>query len=162
MAFVTKLNPAGTGLMYSTYLGGSAYDNALAIAVDSSGDAYLTGSVKTGVFHDPSDPGTVSAFSTQSAAQSQFVEPLPGQAGERNILRGDGYFSTDLSLSKRWLITEKHSLQLRWEVFNVSNSVRFDVQSLNSSIDSFGSTFGQYTRLSTNPRVMQFALRYEF
>jgi len=129
---------------------------------DLSGDAYLTGSVKTGVFHDPSDPGTVSAFSTQSAAQSQFVEPLPGQAGERNILRGDGYFSTDLSLSKRWLITEKHSLQLRWEVFNVSNSVRFDVQSLNSSIDSFGSTFGQYTRLSTNPRVMQFALRYEF
>ena len=129
---------------------------------DLSGDAYLTGSVKTGVFHDPSDPGTVSAFSTQSAAQSQFVEPLPGQAGERNILRGDGYFSTDLSLSKRWLITEKHSLQLRWEVFNVSNSVRFDVQSLNSSIDSFGSTFGQYPRLSTNPRVMQFALRYEF
>ena len=58
--------------------------------------------------------------------------------------------------------SEHHSIQLRWEVFNVTNSVRFDAQSINNSIDSFGSTFGQYTRLSTNPRVMQFALRYEF
>jgi hypothetical protein len=131
---------------------------------DLGGNAYLTGSVKTGSFHDPNDPGVVSAFSTLSASQSQFVEPLPGQAGQRNNLRGDGYFSTDLGLSKRWLMpwSEHHSIQLRWEVFNVTNSVRFDTQSINSSIDSFGSTFGQYTRLSTNPRVMQFALRYEF
>jgi len=131
---------------------------------DLGGNAYLTGAVKTGAFHDPSDPGTVSAFSTFSNAQSQFVEPLPGQAGERNNFRGQGYFSTDLGLSKRWLMpwSDHHSSQLRWEVFNVTNSVRFDAQSINSSIDTYGSTFGQYTRLSTNPRVMQFALRYEF
>ena len=131
---------------------------------DLGGNAYLTGNVKTGSFHDPTDPGVVSAFSTLSSAQTQFVEPLPGQAGQRNNLRGDGYFSTDLGLSKRWLMpwSEHHSIQLRWEVFNVTNSVRFDTQSINSAIDSFGSTFGQYTRLSTNPRVMQFALRYEF
>jgi hypothetical protein len=131
---------------------------------DLQGNAYLVGNVKTGSFHDPSDPGTVSAFSTQSSAQTQFIEPLPGQAGQRNNFRGDGYFSTDLGLSKRWLMpwSEHHSIQLRWEVFNVTNSVRFDAQSINASIDSFGSSFGQYTRLSTNPRVMQFALRYEF
>jgi hypothetical protein len=131
---------------------------------DLSGNAYLTGSVQTGRFHDPNDPGVVSVFKTQSAAQGQFIEPLPGQAGQRNNFRGDGYFSTDLGLSKRWLMpwTEKQSLQFRWEVFNITNSVRFDVQSLNSGIDTFGSSFGQYTRLSTNPRVMQFALRYEF
>jgi len=131
---------------------------------DLSGNALLTGSVKTGSFHDPSDPDVVSAFKTMSDAQSQFVEPLPGQAGQRNNFRGNGYFSTDLGLSKRWVMpwTEKQSLQLRWEVFNVTNSVRFDTQSINSSIDTFGSSFGQYTRLSTNPRVMQFALRYEF
>jgi hypothetical protein len=132
---------------------------------DLSGDAYLTGSVKTGVFHDPNTIGTVSAFKTLDAAQSQFVEPLPGQSGTRNNLRGDGYFSTDLGLSKRWIMpwgNEHQSLQFRWEVFNVTNSVRFDAQSINSSIDTFGSSFGQYTRLATNPRVMQFALRYEF
>ncbi len=42
-AFVTKLSPTGSALVYSTYLGGSAYDNAFGIAVDSAGNAYVTG-----------------------------------------------------------------------------------------------------------------------
>ena len=41
--FVTKLNPSGSALVYSTYLGGSTDDAGIAIALDSSGDAYLTG-----------------------------------------------------------------------------------------------------------------------
>jgi len=43
-AFVTKFNPAGSALVYSTYLGGSGNDNGEGIAVDSSGNAYVTGS----------------------------------------------------------------------------------------------------------------------
>lgn len=42
-AFVTKLNPSGSGLIYSTYLGGSGQDESFAIAVDSTGSAYVTG-----------------------------------------------------------------------------------------------------------------------
>ncbi len=42
-AFVTKINPSGTALVYSTYLGGSKYDSGSGIAVDSSGNAYVTG-----------------------------------------------------------------------------------------------------------------------
>jgi len=42
-AFVTKINPAGSALVYSTYLGGSTTDYGTAIAVDSSGSAYVTG-----------------------------------------------------------------------------------------------------------------------
>jgi len=42
-AFVTKLNPTGTALEYSTFLGGSIDDFGYAIAVDGSGDAYVTG-----------------------------------------------------------------------------------------------------------------------
>ncbi|MBI4489344.1 MAG: SBBP repeat-containing protein, partial [Deltaproteobacteria bacterium] len=42
-AFVTKLNPAGSVLIYSTYLGGSREDSGNGIAVDSSGNAYVTG-----------------------------------------------------------------------------------------------------------------------
>jgi hypothetical protein len=56
---------------------------------------------------------------------------------------------------------EHHSLQFRWEVFNAPNWNRFDVASNEPEID-ISSTFGNYTGLLTSPRVMQFALRYEF
>ncbi len=49
-AFVTKINPAGSALVYSTYLGGSATDYGTAIAVDSSGSAYVTGIVTSDDF----------------------------------------------------------------------------------------------------------------
>ncbi len=42
-AFVTKLNPAGSALVYSTYLGGSQVESGHGIAVDASGQAYVTG-----------------------------------------------------------------------------------------------------------------------
>jgi hypothetical protein len=131
---------------------------------DLSGNAIQTGAVKTGTFHSPSDPSVVSAFSNFDSAQASFREPFPGEAGQRNILRGPGYFSLDMGLGKRWKMpwAEGHSIQFRWEVFNVLNAVRFDPLSVNATMDFSGSTFGQYTRLSTNPRVMQFALRYEF
>jgi hypothetical protein len=43
-AFVAKLNPAGTSLVYATYIGGSGDDRAAGIAVDPSGQAYVVGS----------------------------------------------------------------------------------------------------------------------
>ncbi len=42
-AFVTKLNPTGSGLVYSTFLGGQRFDEAFGIAVDASGNAYVAG-----------------------------------------------------------------------------------------------------------------------
>ena len=58
-AFVTKLNPTGTALVYSTYLGGTGYDQGAAIAVDTAGNAYVTG------YTDSTDfPTTAGAFQT--------------------------------------------------------------------------------------------------
>ncbi|HMH49923.1 MAG TPA: SBBP repeat-containing protein [Candidatus Acidoferrum sp.] len=49
-AFVTKLNPAGTALVYSTYLGGGGFDVAYAIAVDNAGSAYVAGETGSSAF----------------------------------------------------------------------------------------------------------------
>jgi uncharacterized protein (TIGR03437 family) len=56
-AFIAKLNPKGTGLIYSTYLGGAKDDLAMAIAIDAAGDAYIAGSTQSSNF--PTTPGVV-------------------------------------------------------------------------------------------------------
>src|SRR5262249_18725407 len=42
-AFVTELNSTGSALVYSTYLGGATFDHGYGIAVNSAGEAYVTG-----------------------------------------------------------------------------------------------------------------------
>jgi streptogramin lyase len=56
-AFLTKLNPSGSGFIYSTYIGGARDDEAGAIRIDSTGQAYLTGVTDSTNF-----PTTTGAF----------------------------------------------------------------------------------------------------
>ena len=126
--------------------------------------AEMTAKPKTGVFKRN---GSVSVFADPAAAQAGFTVPLPGGVGSRNVLRGDGFASWDMSLGKRWAMPwENHALQFRWEVFNVPNLTRFNAQgvgaSLLTSLTQSPGSFGAYTSLLTQPRVMQFALRYGF
>ena len=60
--FVTKLNASGNVLLYSTYLGGRGVDTARAIAVDSSGNAYVTGDTYNGLITP--FPTTANAYQT--------------------------------------------------------------------------------------------------
>jgi hypothetical protein len=69
-AFMTKLNATGSALLYSTYLGGSDYDWGNAIAVDTSGNAYVTGAtISPGTGTTPQNfPTTTGAFQTTHAS----------------------------------------------------------------------------------------------
>jgi hypothetical protein len=121
--------------------------------------------------HRDSSTGAVSVFADPAAAFNDFRHPFPGESGSRNVGRGDGYAGLDMALSKRWKMPwESQSLQFRWEVFNVPNLHRFNVLSglgtsacnCIASLEQAPASFGAYTGLLTSPRVMQFALRYEF
>jgi hypothetical protein len=70
-AFVTKLNPLGTGLVYSTYLGGSNDDRGFGIAADALGSAYVTGNTRSANF-----PTTAGAFDTTHNGDDAFVTKL--------------------------------------------------------------------------------------
>jgi hypothetical protein len=92
-AFVTKLDPQGSTLSYSTYLGGSNSDTGNDIAVDDTGNAYLTG--RTNSTDDPTTPenegfplvnpvqpafggGTLDAFVAKIADTSSDLAPTIG------------------------------------------------------------------------------------
>ena len=77
-AFVTKLNPMGSGLIYSTYLGGGVVDVGYEIAIDADGNAYVTGYTASSNF-----PTTTGAFQTvQSGYADAFVTKVnPGGTG---------------------------------------------------------------------------------
>lgn len=71
-AFVTKLNASGSGLVYSTFLGGFDFDDGLALAVDGSGNAYVGGETGSSNF-----PVTAGAFdTTRNGAYDTFVTKL--------------------------------------------------------------------------------------
>jgi hypothetical protein len=132
----------------------------------------------------PTRNGTARVFTDQDAVFRSWREPRAGEVGDRNVMRGEGYVSLDLGLTKQFRMPwEGHRLQFRWEVFNVTNTQRFDnnsLQGLGIQPDPFlpdvdsgqpisaPSDFGTYTATQTplnEPRagrVMQFALRYTF
>ena len=72
-AFVFKLNPSGSALLYSTFIGGNYPDLANAITIDSTGNAYITGSTDS-----PTFPVTPGAFQTTMnfGATDAFVTKL--------------------------------------------------------------------------------------
>jgi hypothetical protein len=86
--------------------------------------------------------------------------PYAGEAGQRNEYRGDGYFDLDSGLSKQWKFGDYGAMKFSWEVYNVSNSVRFDPFSIGGTLTGQG--FGIASAELGTPRRMQFALRYDF
>ena len=126
---------------------------------------------KTGVFIDSS--GNPNVFQNAQSIQCQcpynpggavtFRDTYPGEAGERNIFRGPGFFDIDGGLNKSWMFGESRLIRFSWEVFNVTNSVRFDAANAVDNEDLVDITgFGKFQRTLTTPRVMQFSIRFAF
>lgn len=127
---------------------------------DLNGLANLVGpKPQTGAYTDSG--GDMNVFKNVPSALAAFDYPFPGQVGQRNNLRGPGYFTVDTAVRKTWNLTERQSLDFSAEAFNVTNSVRFDIFSALPEIDISGS-FGKYTHTLNGPRVMEFMLRYSF
>ncbi len=107
--------------------------------------------------------GNPTMFADPTAAIAAFRHPYPGEGGQRNELRGPGYFGIDAGLAKDWQVREGQTLSFSWEAFNVTNAVRFDAAQASNNFDLTSSTnFGVYNNTLTQPRVMQFMLRYSF
>lgn len=121
--------------------------------------------------------GTPNIFSDPTAVYRSFRPARPGEVGDRNVLRAPGYIALDMGLYKSFRLPwEGHALQFRWEVFNVTNTQRFDgltISDLSLGSDPFlggnpNSDFGRFTSTQAPlnetkaGRVMQFALRYTF
>src|SRR6185503_10360420 len=91
--FVTKLNPAGSALVYSTFLGGTSFDNAKAIAVDGSG-AYVTGETDgtfpttPGAFDTDFNGGGSDAFSTKFDTAGALADSTFLGGGSQDIGHG--------------------------------------------------------------------------
>ena len=109
------------------------------------------------------DPGITNP--DPNSAINLFRPAFPGEAGLRNGMRGPGTFNIDSSVSKTWPITESQFVKFNWSMYNVTNSARFDVGTMslngNNSLSSV-SSFGNFSSTLSNPRVMEFALRYAF
>ncbi|MGZ4814754.1 MAG: outer membrane beta-barrel protein [Terriglobales bacterium] len=123
--------------------------------------------------------GTPKLFGCNTAyAFQHFRNPYPGETGERNVFRVPGYVSLDLGLGKTFhmngisaKIPESHQLQVRWEVFNLTNTQKmgaFDASRsgfgipLDPNLGSPPDNFSNFTAIQGTPRVMQVTLRYSF
>ncbi len=85
--FATKLNAAGSALLYSTYLGGSGDDRGWRIAVDGAGSAYVTGETSPDFptqnpYQGTYGGGSVDAFVAKLDVQSTSLVTFTNQAGE--------------------------------------------------------------------------------
>jgi hypothetical protein len=77
------------------------------------------------------------------------------------LLRGPGQKNLDLGIQRNFPVTEKSAVQFRTEVFNLTNTPNF-AQPNNDFAGGNNVAFGKITQTASNPRIIQFALKYNF
>lgn len=77
------------------------------------------------------------------------------------LLRGPGQMNLDFGIQRNFSVTEKNSLQFRAEFFNLTNTPNFALPA-NDFAGGNNPTFGVISATASNPRIIQFALKYRF
>jgi hypothetical protein len=100
-------------------------------------------------------------FLDSTLATTTMTLPLAGGVGTsgRNAFRGPRFFDTDVSLVKRFKITERKSVTYRAEAYNLWNNVNFSTPAVSIATPT---TFGKISSSVNGARVMQMALRFDF
>jgi carboxypeptidase family protein len=148
---------------YRSGLPFNATTGAFPISLGSESAAVLSGGNIGALQQQINDApnGTIQFFGNQQAAVAALSFPQHGTAsGNRNVLRGPGFWNVDTSVLKNFNLpwSESQRLQFRWESFNAFNHNVFNLPSTNFGMSSFG----QITSSASSPREMQFALRFMF
>jgi hypothetical protein len=101
-------------------------------------------------------------FKDPAAALAAYRPEWPGESGVRNSVIGEGMFDVDTGVAKEFPLGEGRRMEFKWEAFNATNSVRYDVRGAQPSLSYGAAQFGRYLGTITTPRFMQFALRLVF
>lgn len=146
-----------TGLPLNVGLNGNGIDPATGRAyrfLNRNGGGLRpdrVGEANTGI-----DPKTDRFRFLDPAAYRVQAVDTPGNAA-RNTAYGPRFFNTDFNLSKGFRITERQSFDIRWEAFNLFNTVNF-----NNPATTVGNTNFGWITSAREPRIMQLAIRYRF
>ena len=112
--------------------------------------------------------GLPNLFSDPKAAYQSFRVAAPGETGDRNVLRYPSYIVLDMGIQKTFQMpwAETHQVKFRVDAFNVTNTQKFTGVDSIFGLDPYrstpSSTFGSFSAIQGTPRVVQFAIRYEF
>jgi hypothetical protein len=127
-----------------------------------SSNAVVTGKVKVHRHFDangnPQYFDNIDDIANGVATGGPIRLSYPGENGQRNNFRGDGLFDIDSGLTKTWGLGDYGKLKFAWEVYNVTNTNRFDGPGGTLTNGNLGIS----NSLLSQPRRMQFSLRYDF
>ncbi len=114
------------------------------------------------------DGGVPNLFTDRTQAYQSFRVAAPGETGDRNALRYPGYIVLDFGIAKSFQMpwNENHKVQFRVDTFNLTNTQKFTLVDSIFGLDPYreqpSNTFGNFGAIQGTPRVMQFAIRYDF
>src|SRR5580765_7691099 len=109
------------------------------------------------VVGDPKGPETVDQWFNLAAFQAVSSGTFGNEL--RNRLTGPGFQNFDLTFQRHIRFSQRLAATLRWDIFNVFDTVNFGLPNRNISD---AATFGTISSLSSDPRIMQIAARFTF